>query len=86
MFEKLLIFVCELFKASGSFWALHLARQSVLLGIQNGGWHLFLLPVALFLVCVSILTVVDCGINVYHLFLIDVVFDDDDLNHKSDNK
>ena len=81
MLEKTIIITSELFKASGSFWALSIAHQLFLLGLQRGGWYMFFYPIALFLVCIAFWMMVDCGINVYNTALIDIPTEDDGTNN-----
>ena len=85
MLEVLLIVITEAFKASGAFWALSIAHKFFLMGLQNGGLHLFLFLPAIILIGVAFIIVVDCGSIIYHAFLVET--DDNNVTkNNSDTK
>ena len=85
MLEALLIIATEAFKASGAFWALSLAHKVFLMGLQNGGLHLFLFLPAIILVGIALIIVIDCGSMIYHAFFTDIDADNS-LDNKSETK
>ena len=60
MVQVILAIASTLFKASGSFWALRLAHECVLLA-QNDGWHLFFYVPAVLLIVIAIVVLAESG-------------------------
>ena len=81
MLEVLLIITAEAFKASGAFWALSIAHELFLMGLQKGGLHLFLFLPAIILVGVALIIVADCGSIIYHAFFVEIDADDSEQNN-----